>query len=216
MDIKPLVNEPELPVYKSEKNSEALYIKINDLIDPMDQDVRNTAVNIAKNHEGMYNVYQVCEIFQFIKENISYVNDPRGNENYWSAPYQTVDVGAGDCEDQSVLFGALISAIGGTGRIYLTDSHAFAGIYVGNSITTRDEILSAINSYYDADLRFAWLEDELGYWLIIDTINAMHPGGLPLGAEPLNSASSDITDSGILKWVWDFFETESFHIIDVI
>ena len=44
----------------------------------------------------------------------------------------TLKVGAGDCEDQAILLSSMIEAVGGTTRVYLTDNHAFAAVYIGN------------------------------------------------------------------------------------
>ncbi|UCH88793.1 MAG: transglutaminase family protein [Thermoplasmata archaeon] len=218
LEITSLSSSSELQDYTTEHNSEGLYTKINDLIDPMQKDIRDKAVDIAKKYEGPYNIFQLCEIFQFVKTEISYVNDPRGDDNYWSTPEETLTLCAGDCEDQATLFAAMISAIDGTARIYITDSHAFASVYIGDSDTTRIDILKAINSYYNTELKFAWLEDDLGFWLVIDTINAMHPGGLPLGSEPLESDEQNDSDGNSqdnLTWPWDFNDTTTLIIIDV-
>jgi hypothetical protein len=203
----------ELQGYEQENNNEWLYNKINELIDPMQKDVRDTAVTLAKEYEGMYNIYQLCAIFEYVKSNVSYVNDPRGDENYWSTPEETMDLAAGDCEDQAILFAGLISAIDGTVRIGITDSHAFALVYIGSTPSVRDNILKTINTYYGTELKYAWMQDELGYWMVIDTINAMHPGGLPLGAVPLRNDSGSNDE---LSWPWDYNDTETLHIIDVI
>lgn len=221
LDVLQLPTQSELSDWKLDSNNKGLYNTVNDLIDPMQKDVRNKAVNLAKKYEGTYNVFQVCEIFEFIKNNISYVNDPRGDSNYWSTPEETLSLCAGDCEDQAIIFAGIISAIDGTARICMTDSHAFALLYIGKSTSTRDGVISAINSYYRADLSYAWLHDELGYWLVTDTIYSLHLGGLPLGAEPLtNDADDDLQITGLddntTSWSWNFDNTEAVHIIDVI
>ena len=184
----------------------------------MQQDVRGTAVVLAKRFEGNYNVYQLCEIFEYVKVNISYVNDPKGNENYWACPDETLELGAGDCEDQALLVASMITSISGTTRVYLTDTHAFAAVYIGASDTIRDGILEAMDTYYGTKLSYTWFEDDLGFWLVLDPISSMHSGGLPLGSEPVSALSSSVLSTGTsdgTTYPWEFSETETLYIIDV-
>lgn len=50
-------------------------------------------------------------VYSWMKKNIAYVNDPDGIEWLQTAP-KTLELGFGDCDDQSVLAGALLSSIG--------------------------------------------------------------------------------------------------------
>lgn len=218
LDIKPLALSSSMSDYKIKANPKGLYDKVNGLIDPMDTDVRNQAVLLAKKYQGAYNVFQLCEIFEYIKNNVSYVNDPRGDDNYWSTPAETLMLCAGDCEDQAILFSAMIGAISGTSRVYMTDSHAFAAVFIGSTEGKRDGVLSAIDSYYGTELRYAWFADVLGYWLVIDPIGALHPGGLPLGGEPKSDGAPDdpmISSSDADLQPWDFTGTDELYIIDI-
>jgi hypothetical protein len=218
MDVKGQTDGSSFLDYEPMENPASIYKTVNDLIDPMQKDVRGTAVLLAKKFEGDYNIYQLCEIFEYVKSNISYVNDPKGDENYWACPDETLELGAGDCEDQALLVASLITSISGTARVYLTDSHAFAAGYIGDSETIKNGIFSALNNYYGTELSFAWFKDDLGYWLVLDPISSMHAGGLPLGAEPasavihagLMTGTSEGTDHS-----WDFTGTETLYIIDV-
>jgi hypothetical protein len=209
---------PGVQEYEVRSNPKGLYDKVNDLVDPMDSAVRSQAVLLAKKYQGSYNVFQLCEIFNYIRDNVSYVNDPVGDNNYWSTPAETLMLCAGDCEDQALLFSAMIGAISGTSRIYMTDSHAFAAAYMGNSEKKRDGVLIALDQYYGTELQYAWFKDDLGYWLVIDPIGALHAGGLPLGGEPKGDGSPDdpmISDVDANLQPWDFFGTEDLYIIDI-
>lgn len=64
-----------------------------------------------------------------VKEEIEYVSDPRGND-IWEPANVTLRIGAGDCEDQAILLSSMLEAVGGTTRVYLTDNHAFAAVYL--------------------------------------------------------------------------------------
>jgi hypothetical protein len=218
MSVKGQNDGSGFPDYEPKNNPGSVYETVNELIDPMQKDVRGTAVLLAKRFEGNYNIYQLCEMFEYVKLNISYVNDPKGNENYWACPDETLLLGAGDCEDQALLVASLITSISGTTRIYLTDTHAFAAVYIGDTGSIRDGVLAALDIYYGTELNYATFQDELGYWLVLDPISSMHAGGFPLGSEPLSpgSVSSHETgSSGGESYPWEFTETETLYIIDV-
>jgi len=217
-EVQDSASQSELTTYGESYNPLSLYNTVNDLIDPMQKDVRGTAVSLAKRFGGNYNVYQVCEIFEYVKSNISYVNDPKGDENYWASPDETLTLGAGDCEDQALLIAALITSISGTARVYFTDSHAFSAVYIGDSDSTADNILRAFDRYYGTALYYTLFHDELGYWLVLDPISSMHVGGLPLGSKPAD-VTGDVNliarkSDGARKY-WNFTDTETLYIIDI-
>ena len=153
---------------------------------------------------------------------IKYVGDPAGQPNYWATPIETIEAGSGDCEDQAVLICSLIESIGGTARIFITDSHAFAGIYIGDTLDQAEDTYEAMNDYYQSELVVCFFQDEHGYWLMADTLRMSTLGGLPGGAAPV--LMSDI-DSGLLPVVfsdiemdqlsWDIVDSEKLQVIDV-
>jgi len=80
----------------------SMFRQVNKLIFPIDSTVRNIAIQTAKKHPGTYNIYQVCDLFDYAINNIKYVSDPRGFE-YMARPGETVSAGGGDCDDQAIL-----------------------------------------------------------------------------------------------------------------
>lgn len=50
-------------------------------------------------------------VYEYMKKNIQYVRDPDGIE-WIQTPEKTLELGFGDCDDQAVLAGALLSSIG--------------------------------------------------------------------------------------------------------
>jgi transglutaminase-like putative cysteine protease len=211
LSIKPLHNSA--PPLKMERNIRDYYNKINALIDPEDTQVRATAVKIAKVYSGRYNTFQLCAIFDYVSDTIQYVSDPLGIYNYWASPRETIELGGGDCEDIAVLVAALINAIGGTVRVYMTENHAFVGVYIGDT-DSRTTVIDNIIDYYGAKLEFVWLEDKFGSWLIADPLGARYLGGLPLHGVPVERTFETATNS--YYWSWTLTDTTVLYSIDIV
>jgi transglutaminase-like putative cysteine protease len=147
---------------------------------------------------------------------VKYFSDPSSTENYWCTPEQTLKFG-GDCEDHSLLLASMIISLGGAVQMYMTDSHAFIGLYIGQNEDT-NEILKRIREYYGTNLNLFWLSDLLGNWLILDSIGSEYPGGLPLGSVPIKVTSGLGNGSGYetYSWSWGFTETDNLYITDII
>jgi transglutaminase-like putative cysteine protease len=202
IDIQPvpkLGDNVEIDRYHNLQN---FFDQVNEVAEPYEPSVRNLAVNIVKDYSGNYNTYQICALFDYVRDNIAYVADPPGDTNYWATPTETLDTCGGDCEDHATLLGSMIISIGGTARMYMTDTHAFVAVYIGDDKNTRDDILEEIGQYYgNFNLPFAWIEDELGYWLAADTGSSFYLGGLPVNSVPVKSSND--------------YESFSFTFIDI-
>ena len=146
-------------------------------MEPAKPDVRNKAAEVARSYPGAYNIYQVCALFDMVKEEIEYVSDPRGND-IWEPANVTLRIGAGDCEDQAILLSSMIEAIGGTTRVYLTDNHAFAAVYIGNGTDATETAVKGIRAYY-GNVDVNYLTDKYGSWLMLDPTSSLYAGGLP-------------------------------------
>ena len=185
--------------YQTDRGS--LFVQINKLIFPMDPIVRNTAIQTAKKHSGAYNIYQVCDLFDYVVDNIEYVSDPRGSE-YKAKPSETLTAGGGDCDDHAILLAALIESIGGTPMIYLTEDHMFAAVYIGDE-NNINSIESAIGKYYNTPITLHYLTDDSGVWLLLDSTSSFfYAGGLPTGAKPTRTG-------------WTFENATTISVIDV-
>jgi len=206
---------PTYTEYEKFYNLPQYYDKINEIVDPTSDPIINLSHEIASNFSGAFNIYQACALFDYVNANIDYFTDPSSTENYWCTPEQTLNIG-GDCEDHSTLLASLLIAIGGTVRMYMTDSHAFLGLYIGNGSNIQD-IGNAIRSYYGTDLPLFYFEDDLGAWLIFDSVGSIYPGGLPLGGVPVNIKSEDGGGATSSKtWSWGFAETKKLYITDIL
>jgi len=193
--------------------------RVNDLVDPdrfvIYQKARDIAGPYGSPAAGEYNAAMVCAVFDYLQENHSYVDDP---DNVWQAPATTLQQG-GDCEDYAMLFSALVSSLGGTARVYITDTHAFPGVYIGGTAMEARQVVQGIHAYYGTDFYVAVLEDtkdtlvggEAGYWLVADCLTSgFYLGNLPVGGAPVGPPSNDAF------YTWGFGGTNTLKVIDVM
>lgn len=157
--------------------------KLNNRVDFEDSNVQNIVSDVKMKYPGDYNIYQALALFEYILNDLSYISDPAGRD-YWCYPRETLARGGGDCEDFSILFSSMIGALGGTTRTYLTETHAFSVLYIGN-YSQKNDILTAIEDYYGSEPNFVVFKDEdNGHWLSADPAGSLYLGGLPADAEP--------------------------------
>ena len=198
------VVEYDIPThYKIHKNYYTYFDKIKKLVDPYDDAVKRKA-NIASSGYGSgYNIAKVCAIFDYLYSlrDTKYVNDP-DDKDIWNSPSIALMQG-GDCEEFAMTMAAMTMAEGGTARIYLTDNHAFAAIYIGKDLS----ILNSIDSYYHANLSYALFEDNFGYWIVADMLSSFYLGCLPVGGYALEGKGR------IYQWS---IETNNLYAIDVV
>lgn len=170
-------------------NSALYFDKVNRLVN------FNEVGQIASDIRGTnssYNIQEVIGAFDWIKDNIKYVEDP---EDIWQSPQTTLSLGSGDCEDQAILMASLIGALGGNARVNIVQGHAFATVYVGNSSSNIIGIGAAISSHYGCDLTPYFIQDRTGYWMTVDTTGFPYAGGLVTSSAPVND--------GINAWTFE-------------
>ena len=99
----------------------------------------DTAIEIAGDYPGEYNINQVCEIYKCLRERWYYFPEKPGRE-YVRAPNVTLNlgktkktIGAGDCDDFAVLMACLVESLGGSARVVIAidknqkdENHAYA------------------------------------------------------------------------------------------
>ena len=203
--VKPLHNIQELKIVH---NYKYYYDKLKSKVDFDNYKIQNLVSEISEKYPGEYNIYQILAIFDFMLYNLTYISDPEGRD-YWAFCSETIDKGGGDCEDLSILFSSMIGAIGGTTRIYLTQTHAFSALYIGSE-SSKNEILGAIELYYGTEPNYVIFKDEQGYWLATDPTGTLYMGGLPADAEPA------IVSENPLVYGFNFYNTTKIHVIDVV
>jgi transglutaminase-like putative cysteine protease len=64
---------------------------IENAVDPENTLTRNTAVEVAADAPGPYNIDQICYIYKYLRDNWEYVSDPRGID-YISSGNNTIKV----------------------------------------------------------------------------------------------------------------------------
>jgi hypothetical protein len=68
---------------------------------------------------------KVNAIYRYIVEDFMYIADPENTESVLS-PFETLDIGGGDCEDLAILACSLLENIGIKTYLVLTENHAYA------------------------------------------------------------------------------------------
>jgi hypothetical protein len=205
LQVKPLRGADEIKLVHNYKHYQD---KLNDKVDFEDINVANIVSEIITPYPGEYNIYQILAIFDYMLYNLTYISDPEGRD-HWAHCSETLDKGGGDCEDLSILFSSMVGAIGGVTRVYLTKTHAFSALYIGNG-STKNEILRAINVYYGTEPNFVLFKDGENYWLAADPAGTLYMGGLPADAEP--AVLSEVP----LRYGFNFQDTTEIHVVDIL
>jgi hypothetical protein len=182
--------------------------KLKKRIEFDNSNINSQTQDIISEYEGDYNIYQVLAIFDFMVDELTYISDPEGRD-YWAYCWETLIRKGGDCEDFSILFSSMIGSLGGTTRIYLTQTHAFPALYIGLQ-SQKNEILDAIIEYYGTEPNFVIFEDDGKYWLSADPAGSLYMGGLPADAQPALASENPLVYGFIFK------ETKEIHAIDII
>jgi hypothetical protein len=190
--------------FEVQHNQYQYYQKANELLNFDSLSVEMATEFATVGLGSTYNTGKVCAIFDYVDSNIVYTDDP--GDDLWFAPEVCLSNKAGDCEDYSLLIAAMIHEAGGTSRMYLTNDHAFAAIYVGNTTTSFSRVQREVSEYYRNNAEIHALEDETGYWLIADPLGSFHFGGLAVGATPAKVGD---------EWDIVFEETDLLYAIDL-
>ncbi len=197
-EFENLAEEREVEYEKSDYDD---FNKLNELVNPRGSGVREKALQIASQYSGEYNVYQLCALFDWVRDEIGYVSDTQGTD-YWSPPDETLVAEAGDCEDHAILLASMIEAIGGATRIILTENHAFASVYIGDE-SHASKVMETIENYYGEELPFVRWIDNGERWLVLESTGGLYPGDLPVGAK-------------FTPEDWTFTETQKVYFVDII
>jgi transglutaminase-like putative cysteine protease len=170
--------------------------------------IQDQTQDIISDYEGDYNIYQVLAVFDFMIDSLTYISDPDGRD-YWAYCWETLIRKGGDCEDFSILFSSMIGSLGGTTRIYLTQTHAFPAIFIGDN-SEKNSILDAIFEYYGTEPNFVIFEEKGRYWLSADPAGSLYMGGLPADAQPTLVSEDPLVYGFIFK------DTDEIHAIDIM
>lgn len=157
---------------------EEIMNRISEAVDYENPSTRDFAVSSVE-HGGNYNIAQICDIWENIHEQWTYVNDPVGIE-YPSPASRTILLGLkGDCDDYAIVTAAAIEAIGGASRIIYTSDHAYPEVAIAKSRSQFENHENYICERYGCNKVYYHIdksEGETYYWLNLDS-TATHPGG---------------------------------------
>ena len=188
-----------------EQNYRRYYERVNELVDFDSENVASAAENATVDMGAEYNIGKVCAIFDYVDDNCVYTEDPGGDD--WYSPDELLASLQGDCEDYAMLITAMVNEIGGTSRVYLTNDHAFAAVYVGNTSSNFRSASNDVREYYGTILETHAMVDETGYWMVADPLGTFYMGGLAVGQSPIEMYNG--------SWNTTFEETDLLHAIDV-
>jgi len=142
------------------------------------EEIRKLINESAAKFPGGYNIYQICYLFDWVRENIKYVRVAQ-----FANASEVMRKKIGDCKHFSILLTTFIKDLGGASRIFLTEDHMFTTFFAGNS-TTFSKIKNGIRSYYGDLVPVYYIKDENGYWIILDATCSNYVGGLPCDSIP--------------------------------
>ena len=186
-------------------NYRMYYERVNELVNFNSDNVASAAENATENLGTEYNIGKVCAIFNYVNDNCVYTEDPDGDN--WYSPDEFLNSLQGDCEDYAMLIAAMVNEVGGTSRVYLTNDHAFAAVYVGNTSEEFQAASADVQNYYGTILETHAMIDETGYWMVADPLGTFYMGGFAVGQSPVEMYNG--------SWNTTFEETDLLHAIDV-
>ena len=182
------------PKKHKERTNPAYYFdRANRLMDSRDPAIVQKAAELSDRFPGGFSIFQVAAAFDYVHQNITYKAEAAGKD-HWQSPAETLGLSSGDCEDYTLLLGALVAAMGGTARLHVETDHAFLSVFVGQDLQAATHSLSL---YYNTDLRTAAFSDQYGEWLVADATDSDFPGALPLGGEPLTTGGWGLTNTTV-------------------
>src|SRR5208337_4860201 len=163
--------------------------QIAQAIDYLNTDVHNFALQqVQHSSQGYYNIAQICDVWQTMYNQWTYVSDPP-NFDYWTSASDSINNGLkGNCVDYATLNAAVIESIGGSSRVVTACApnggpcHAYAEVYLGDTDSDLQAATDYICSRYNCNgggISYHPYTDAQGnteYWLNLDW-SANFPGG---------------------------------------
>lgn len=113
-----------------EPNNYNDYLK---LYEPNNPQIKYVADMIVQKSCEPNNVCHAKAIFEFLKQNFNYVNDPTIGD-YVKHPIKILETRSGDCEDASVLLINLLGAVGIRTRLIFIPGHVYVQAYLPNAL----------------------------------------------------------------------------------
>ena len=162
---------------ESSENVEPYLGLFCDKINPYDIEVRKAASEAVKRHPGSYNYDQLLDIYDWVRENIEYINVPAS----LSAPYQpaeTLATKSGDCKNQAALIASMVESIGGSAKIVIVPecSHSYTIVFFAKPDSDMSNFVQGVANHYRRNVMVHWYTDSQGIWMIFDPAGGTYPG----------------------------------------
>ncbi|MGA1848389.1 MAG: transglutaminase domain-containing protein [Thermoplasmatota archaeon] len=198
------------PAPRVTNNPSYYFDKINGMIKDDREQVRSLVENSTLGN-GNFSIQKVADAYEFVIGSLNYIPDPDTGSNQWISPMTCLSRGGGDCEDYSVLFGALVHAMGGTARVIITSGHAFNAVYLGEDLS----VLDLLNDRYGMEIPFQIWEDDLGKWLLVEPQSKLVFGWFPLDVRPNVNSTASVYIYGQEEIGWGFVDSDKVSIVDI-
>ncbi|HEX2924508.1 MAG TPA: hypothetical protein VHS28_10855 [Chloroflexota bacterium] len=172
--------------YSVSENLAPYYNRVNERVGY--SAVQSVVSVIKAKYPGNYSVLQIAAAYEWEIRNIAYKLDSSGD--YWQSASETLELRTGDCEDHAILIASIIGGLGGNARVNVIQDHAFPTVFVATNAADLAKVKVALASFYGVDVssfKMAYLHDEVGYWLVIDTTGFPYAGGIPAKSAPTSA-----------------------------
>jgi hypothetical protein len=160
---------------------------------------------------GNCTVQDISDAQEWVISQIGYRSDPDGRDE-WLSPMECLSRGEGDCEDFAILYGAVITLMGGSARVIVTKDHAFNAVYIGKE----NDGLRSLWQRYGAMVPFQVLTDDLGDWLLVEPQSFLVMGWFPLGIVPMDGPG--IEGQSIMghgDYSWSYISRDPVYVVDI-
>jgi hypothetical protein len=194
------------PSWTTQINPSKYYKAVNSQVDF--ERTASVVQTIKAETPGNYTILQVAETYEWVRAHIEYREEPFG-QDYWQTANETLTWGTGDCEDHAILVASIIGELGGQARVNIIEGHAFPTVFLTNNASELDSYREALDSFYGVEagsLEYNLLKDDLGYWIVSDTVGYPYLGGLP--------AASGYMETSGTGGTWGFTSSAYLYKID--
>lgn len=122
--LKGVVDEADR-ILRGDSDAPAIYSPYLEKVSHRDAAVRTLASKLTRTCDDDDHLCESILLLRYVTDNIKYRRDPRGGPDYVQSPADTVSMGAGDCEDQTILLVSLLESIGNNTFVAFTSDHVY-------------------------------------------------------------------------------------------
>ncbi|MBE6507271.1 MAG: hypothetical protein E7Z72_05035 [Methanocorpusculum parvum] len=171
-------------------------------------------------HRGEYSVEQICDVYDKLYKDWTYVSDPYINSNDFRGEYvapasESVVLLHGDCDDHAILMASLIESIGGKARVIIARNeegvgHAYAEVYLGDFKEGKSKVINTIKRRYGVKTVYYHIDENGDYWLNLD-YQSNYPGSrfyYSVGEELVIWSDGTYIREDLVSGVTDYTDTD--------